>query len=131
MSTTPRPGTATPARTQVVQAIANSARKAAMSAQKQQPTVKPLSKRAENSQDVGHKKGRKAKASPTTPYSFENSEEVDVKLNVKELDALIEKKRAISTQEKTIMDVTFQGPECHTTRLPCPGTMITTYRGLQ
>ncbi|KAJ8050994.1 Condensin-2 complex subunit D3 [Holothuria leucospilota] len=111
MRTTPRPGTATPARTLVAQAIANSARKAAaMSAQKQQPTLKPLSERAENSQDVGHKKGRKAKASPNNPYSFENSEEVDVKPNVKELDALIEKNRAISTPDKTIMDVTFQAP---------------------
>lgn len=30
--------------------------------------------------------------------------------NVKELDALIEKNRAISTPDKTIMDVTFQAP---------------------
>ncbi|PIK36795.1 putative condensin-2 complex subunit D3 [Apostichopus japonicus] len=42
------------------------------------------------------------------PFSFEESEQEDVKPNVQEIDALIERNRAISTPDKTIMDVTFQ-----------------------
>ncbi|KAJ8051209.1 Condensin-2 complex subunit D3 [Holothuria leucospilota] len=74
MRITPSPGTATTGRTLVAQGIANSALKAAMSAQKQQPTLKPLFERATSFQD---KKGQKAKAS--CPHLFKKSEEVDAK----------------------------------------------------